>query len=212
MVDSSDSEQEGRSSAPPEDVEARAKAQLTQTMAGLDALLGIEAEVEPEVEEVGPCRPLCFPATLCGEGLRGRPQSSRRGGWPVLPVPAATGFFTELLLPLCNHTRCRQAVSKAGGVDISISRDVLKAIADAEAARSANARGAADAGASADGSSSDSAQRMKDSLERIAEQARKLAKEDTSASTLGEQAIRSEFENLLSVLAGERGVDPADLK
>ena len=55
FVLTNDAEQEGQSSAPPgEDAEARAKAQLQQTMAGLDALLGIQEEAEPEAEEVGP--------------------------------------------------------------------------------------------------------------------------------------------------------------
>ena len=138
-------------------------------------------------------------ATPCSHGQPRRPFSLNS---PALSPPPPT------------RARYRQAVSKAGGVDISISKDVLKAIADAEAARDANRGGPGRAdGAAPDGSSPDSAQRMKDSLERIAEQARKLAKDDSAgASTLGEKAIRSEFENLLSVLAGERGVDPADLK
>lgn len=133
-----------------------AKPSIKQTMADLDALLGIEEEKEEA------------------------PQPSTK------PDSKST--------------------------NITIDASVLRQLAEAEAAR------AEQLGSSA--ASGEMQARMADSIERIVEQAKKLAEEkeagdkggDKSGGTLADQAVRQELANLYSALAGTRGVDPEDLK
>ena len=59
--------------------------------------------------------------------------------------------------------------------------------------------------------------RVKDSIERIVEQAKRLAQEGEGeggkSDTAGEQAIRNELSSLYATLVGgAAGVDPEDLK
>lgn len=94
---------------------------------------------------------------------------------------------------------------------MTISPEVLRALAEAEVAR------AEKSGSAATGQELDAQLRL-DSIERIVEQARKLAEEQgevvgKDGASLGEQAVRQELESLYSALGGAgRGVDPADLK
>lgn len=89
---------------------------------------------------------------------------------------------------------------------ISISPGVLAALAEAEAKRAENL--------GATQSSEELQARVKDSIERIVEQAKKLSKEGSAPpETAGEQAIRDELQQLYSTMVGgAQGVDAEDLR
>ena len=81
---------------------------------------------------------------------------------------------------------------------------MLRVIAEAEVKRSENA----------EEFSPEVKKKVSDSISRIVEQARKLSqdpnKEDKSAP--GDEAVRKEFENLLSVLTTPRGMSQESIK
>jgi hypothetical protein len=83
---------------------------------------------------------------------------------------------------------------------IEFSPSVLEAIAEAEKAR-AEARGGEEG----------LPKNVNDSIGRIVEQARKLSKENGETGTAGEEAMRQEFEQLLTVLTSPRGIDPEEI-
>lgn len=90
---------------------------------------------------------------------------------------------------------------------ITISPDVLKQLAEAEAARAEKMGSAA--------SSSEVQSRVNDAMERIVEQAKRMAEQEGrgEGKTLGEEAVRKELDNLLSAMgASVKGVEPEDLK
>ncbi|KAI7838429.1 hypothetical protein COHA_007801, partial [Chlorella ohadii] len=103
-----------------------------------------------------------------------------------------------------------QAPSSSNATDgssakVSISADVLKTLAEAEAAR------AEQAGSSA--SAQELQSKLADSIERIVEQAKKLAEEEGKGDTAGEQAVRRELESIIETVGlPTNGVDPQDLK
>lgn len=104
----------------------------------------------------------------------------------------------------------QEAAAKAeadSGVKVQIDASVLRQLAEAEAARAEKLGSAA--------SSGEMQTRIADSIERIVEQAKKLAEEQEGKGadkTLGEQAVRQELANLYTVMAWSKGVDPEDLK
>lgn len=83
---------------------------------------------------------------------------------------------------------------------IDFSPSVLEAIAEAEKAR-----------AEAAGGEDGLPKNVNDSIGRIVEQARKLSKENGETGTAGEEAMRQEFEQLLTVLTSPRGIDPDEI-
>ncbi|KAL4452729.1 hypothetical protein ABPG75_008391 [Micractinium tetrahymenae] len=147
----SSEETEQQQQQPPPAPPAPGKPSIKQTMADLDALLGIEDKPEEPAQEAKP--------------------------------------------------------ASGDGVKITISADVLKQLAEAEAARAEKLGSAA--------SNSEMQSRIADSIERIVEQAKKLAEEDGKGDgkTLGEEAVRKELDNLFSVMGSSmKGVDQEDLK
>lgn len=93
------------------------------------------------------------------------------------------------------------AVVDEGKASIEFSPSVLEAIAEAEKAR-AEARGGEES----------LPKNVNDSIGRIVEQARKLSQENGETGTAGEEAMRQEFEQLLTVLTSPRGIDPEEIK
>ncbi|PRW61443.1 putative zinc metalloprotease chloroplastic isoform B [Chlorella sorokiniana] len=144
-------QQAAGSSAPPTSRPAEPEApSIKQTMADLDALLGIEPEKEEQ-------------------------------------VPSSSG------------------AAEGGAPKVSISADVLKTLAEAEVAR------AEQAGSSA--SAKEVQSKLADSIERIVEQAKKLAEEEGKGNTAGQEAVRRELENIIETVGqAANGVDAQDLK
>ena len=134
-----------------------AKPSIQQTMADLDALLGIEEKKEEEVApQVG---------GWCGGGRR----RQRGSGCRLLPGRSPAEHWAAAT-PLCPHDNppgtsmppLLQPAKPSTDVSITISPDVLRALADAEAARAEKLGSAA--------SSGEMQTRMRDSIERIVEQ------------------------------------------
>ena len=87
-------------------------------------------------------------------------------------------------------------------IAVSVAPEVLKAIAEAESKRS-----------EASDNSPEVTKKVSDSIGRIVEQAKKLSEsKQEEDNTAGEEAIRKEFETLLSVLTTPRGIDQNELK
>jgi hypothetical protein len=84
-----------------------------------------------------------------------------------------------------------------------ISPSVLRTMAEAEAAR---------AKASSETDEDGLPKNVNDSIGRIVEQARKISQENGEKGTAGEEAMRKEFEQLLTVLTSPRGMDPDEIK
>lgn len=82
--------------------------------------------------------------------------------------------------------------------EVGIAPSVIQAMAEAEAERAKNEEGLP--------------KNVNDSIGRIVEQARKLSNENKETGTAGEEAMRKEFEQLLTVLTSPRGIDPEEIK
>jgi hypothetical protein len=137
------------------------------------------------------CVPRLAPTRALGFAPAARARRRARRARP--PPPA-------LAHPPSSRLPAQPSPPDGPRLDVGIAPGVLKALADAEAARGAAA-----------GDDPAAARRVEDSIGRIVETARKLSEGRADASA-GEQAMRSEFESLLSALATPRGMDPAEVK
>jgi len=166
--------------------QAKGDDQIQDTLADLDALLGIEEEPEEEVvtkTEVSAGNVLEYLFT---------PLQLEHSFWPSPP----------LIYPLTVLLILFYFQDPTQDMTVEISPDVLKVIAEAESRRAENA-----------GASSPEVQKkVTDSIGRIVEQARKLSESGKEESTAGEAAVRKEFENLLTVLTSPRGMSQEAIK